>query len=197
MQASKRGSPCLVCGREKDGDCRWNTDVVLCHQGSTHAPPQNLRIGDTIDLGGKPWALVAVAAGFDGQAHVFRPHKGRPKHRNLSWVDRKEAAFDASVNSACAKYAAEQFFAIAQRALDVLEFESAHPDELKESLALIYESERQGIFAQKELQTLCREDKDLKPFLDQVNSTLKQIVYQRKDADSFRKNHLGEVLNNA
>ena len=48
----------------------------------------------------------------------------------------------------------------------------------------------------RELQFLIREDKELKPVLDEVNSTLKQIVYQRKDADSFRKNFLGEVLNN-
>ena len=32
MRSSGRNTPCPMCGRVKDGDCRWNDDgVVLCH----------------------------------------------------------------------------------------------------------------------------------------------------------------------
>lgn len=34
FQHSGQGNPCPLCHRTKDGDCRWNDEVVLCH---THA----------------------------------------------------------------------------------------------------------------------------------------------------------------
>ena len=195
MYSSKRNSPCPVCSRTKDQDCRWDTDVVLCHRGSSHGPPENLRIGDKVQIDGSPWALVAVDGGFDRQAFVFKPHQERNhKPANSNWRDKKQEQFDLSVKITCARIAADQFLEIARKALDVLEFESAPPDELKESLALIYESERQGLASQRELQSLIREDKELRPVFEQVNSTLKELTYQRKDADLFRKNFLGEVL---
>lgn len=31
LQQSGKGKPCPICNRTKDGDCRWNDKVVLCH----------------------------------------------------------------------------------------------------------------------------------------------------------------------
>ncbi|MBW4486140.1 MAG: hypothetical protein KME14_26765 [Tildeniella torsiva UHER 1998/13D] len=31
LQQSGKGKPCPICDRTKDGDCRWNNEVVLCH----------------------------------------------------------------------------------------------------------------------------------------------------------------------
>lgn len=31
FQRSGKNKPCPVCGRTKDGDCRWNREVALCH----------------------------------------------------------------------------------------------------------------------------------------------------------------------
>ena len=195
MQSSKRNNPCPVCSRTKDADCRWNDDVILCHQGTSHGPPTHLKPGNTLDLDGHKWALVSIGGGFDGAAHVFRPHQERKqKIINSDWRDKKQELFDLSVKVTCGRIATDQFFAIAKKALDVLEFESAPLDELKESIALIYEAERQGLATQRELQSLIREDKDLKPLLEEVNSTLKEITYQRKDTDRFRRQMLGEVL---
>jgi hypothetical protein len=35
-QHSGQGNPCPICGRTKDGDCRWNDEVVLCHTHVDH-----------------------------------------------------------------------------------------------------------------------------------------------------------------
>ena len=66
MHVSSRKSPCPVCGRTKDPDCRWKDDVILCHHGTTHQPPPDLQRGDVISIGGKPWALIRRDGGFDG-----------------------------------------------------------------------------------------------------------------------------------
>ena len=75
MQQSGKRSPCPSCGRDSDGDCRFSDQVVLCHSGKRFAPPKHLRIGDVITLQGRPWELVATDKGYDGAAHVFKPHR--------------------------------------------------------------------------------------------------------------------------
>ena len=195
MYSSRRNSPCPICSRTKDTDCRWNDDVILCHQGTTHGPPTHLKPGNTLDLDGQKWALVSMTGGFDGAAHVFRPHQERRNRApTFARQGNKQELFDLSVKSACARSDADDFLVIAQDALDVLDFESAPPDELKESFALIYKAERQGLAVHEELQSLLRDDKELRPVFELVNSTLKDLLYQRKDADSFRKHMLGEIL---
>ena len=77
MQQSSRRTPCASCGRTRDGDCRWNAGAIWCHQGLHNGPAPSLRIGDTITIDGKPWALVSRDAGFVGSAELFRPHMER------------------------------------------------------------------------------------------------------------------------
>ena len=73
MQVSSKANPCPCCGRTKDTDCRFDDEVILCHNGSTSGPPSHLRIGDTITIQGRPWALVKTDAGYDRQCPLLPP----------------------------------------------------------------------------------------------------------------------------
>tara|TARA_R100001443_G_scaffold47372_1_gene60024 strand:- start:3388 stop:3987 length:600 start_codon:yes stop_codon:yes gene_type:complete len=195
MQSSKRNNPCPVCSRVKDSDCRWNDEVILCHRGSTNSPPENLRVGNTLEIEGRTWALVATCGGFDGQAYVFKHHQEKVNpHRENAWPDHKKELFERSIQAHKAKKRAEQFFHLAQKAVDVLEFVSATPEELKESFSLIYQAKEDGEQIQKELKSLVFDNKELAPILELVIKANKEINYQYIDANHFRKNFLGEVL---
>jgi hypothetical protein len=73
---SSRRTPCPVCGRSKDADCRWIPgEVIYCHQGSSNQSSGLLKPGDVVTINGFPWALVARDGGFAGAANVFRPDR--------------------------------------------------------------------------------------------------------------------------
>tara|TARA_Y100001968_G_scaffold317710_1_gene347057 strand:- start:958 stop:1548 length:591 start_codon:yes stop_codon:yes gene_type:complete len=192
---SRRGSPCPVCDREKDNDCRWTNETIFCHQGSSHSAPDHLKLGDTIEIRGDKWALVSLSSGYDNSAYLFKPHKDNifiPKTKE----ERDQSNFDISVRVGSCEYYAKEFIDLAQKALDVLDFETALPDELKKSFNFIYSADSKGQELIRELQQLAPKEARLKPYLPIVKDLIKQLHYQRKDADQFRKNYLGEVLPN-
>jgi hypothetical protein len=77
LKASGKGNPCPICGRSKDGDCRIGAEIVLCHHGSSHHPPEGLRPGDTLPGGdGQQWAFTGESN--DSRAATFTMHK--PRH---------------------------------------------------------------------------------------------------------------------
>ena len=59
---SSKKNPCPICGRTKDGDCRISADgqQVICHRGSTHSPPDDLKPSADPITGrdGKRWAFT-------------------------------------------------------------------------------------------------------------------------------------------
>jgi hypothetical protein len=69
LQPSGRRNPCPICGRTADGDCRIGFDLVLCHHGSTTAPPDSLRIGEVLN----GWAYTGETA--DGRCSIFTPDR--------------------------------------------------------------------------------------------------------------------------
>jgi Fe2+ or Zn2+ uptake regulation protein len=74
LKPSGKGNPCPICSRTKDGDCRIGAELVLCHYGSSHHPPEGLRPGDTHPGGdGQQWAYTKDTS--DGRAATFTPHK--------------------------------------------------------------------------------------------------------------------------
>jgi len=78
LTPSSRRLACPICGRTKDGDCRIGTDLVLCHYGSSHHPPEGLRPGDVIDgHDGQRWAFTSDTS--DRRAATFALHKPRPQ----------------------------------------------------------------------------------------------------------------------
>ena len=74
--------------------------------------------------------------------------------------------------------------------LDVLDFESSPPDELKASFALIEKSYLQG----KEIREIIGFCPELKNWISLIDKANKQLLYQYKDQLSFRQNYLGEEL---
>ena len=77
LKASGKGNPCPICGRTKDGDCRIGAEIVLCHHGSSHHPPEGLKPGDT-QLGGdgQQWAYTKDTS--DGRAATYVIHQPLP-----------------------------------------------------------------------------------------------------------------------
>ena len=191
MQVSKRNSPCPICGRTKDGDCRFCEDLILCHQGSSHSSPANLRIGDVVIRQGREWALVKTNAGFDGAAFVFKPHRPLKKRKLYSSSHRVNAAAKKRHLINAQKKLIDEFIKLAQSALDVLEFQTAPPDELKESFELIEKAYWQGQEIKKLMTGFCPE---LKERISLVREANKQLKYQYKDQLQFQKNYLGEPL---
>ena len=179
-----------MCGRSKDGDCRFDDDVIFCHQGSSNGPPSNLHIGDVVNREGRDWALVKTNAGFAGVASVFKPHIPRPSRKKFSLSQRvdDEAKRKNLINAQ--KKLIEGFIKLSQAALDVLDFESSPPDELKASFALIEKSYFQG----KEIREIIGFCPELKNWISLIDKANKQLLYQYKDQLSFRQNYLGEEL---
>ena len=71
---SSRKNPCPICDRSKDDKCAWNSEVIHCYNGSSNYPPQNLKLGEVVELN-IPWALVKKNAGFSGNHWIFIPDK--------------------------------------------------------------------------------------------------------------------------
>jgi len=80
LTPSSRRLACPICSRSKDGDCRISDQLVLCHYGSSHHPPQHLKPGDVIPgADGQQWAYTGDTSG--GRAATFTLHKPRQSHR--------------------------------------------------------------------------------------------------------------------
>lgn len=84
---SGRRTPCPICGRTRDGDCKFSDEMAWCHHGSNHAPPMGLRPGEVITgKDGNCWAFVREGQGISGGCSTFvadrelpdRPHLPRP-----------------------------------------------------------------------------------------------------------------------
>ena len=73
---SGRNHPCPICGRQTDSKCSWRRGKVHCYPGDSYHPPSHLKIGDTIQVNGNTWALVANRGGWSGSHWVFKPHQG-------------------------------------------------------------------------------------------------------------------------
>jgi hypothetical protein len=69
---SSKASPCPICARTKDGDCRWGDSWIACHSG---AAANHLQIGETIEANGQTWYLSRTGGGHSGMAHVYRLHR--------------------------------------------------------------------------------------------------------------------------
>ena len=139
MHVSSRKSPCPVCGRTKDPDCRWKDDVILCHHGTTHQPPPDLQRGDVISIGGKPWALIRRDGGFDGAAAVFKPHSPFRKVRNRDH-QRRFSTLAVQPKEALLQAAHAVMAGLVQdidRALSLPEFEFSLPHELQADFQLV------------------------------------------------------------
>ena len=165
--------------------------MVLCHQGSTNGPPDHLKVGDVIDVQGKPWALVRIGSGFAAVAYQFRPHRDRefpstggkiPRHRPVP------LNFEL----------AQQTFDAIKAALDVPEFTDSTTEELRHSYALIEHAWNKSKALIAHLHRCHNNEPNperrarLSKQLDLVRKAKKQVRYQRRDALHFCRHYLGE-----
>ena len=193
MQSSSKRNPCPICGRTKDGDCRWTHDLILCHRGSSHGPPKHLSVGDVIQVQSKPWALVRSDGGFDMAAAVFRPHRPR-RHSHQKRLSNGRGANLLKARVRCAKRIAQQFLDLAQEANAVGEFELLSYPDLQAAFGLIYQADEQGAKVVQALMALRRSASDINPDLERVKAAQRKVRYQRLDVDRFRHTYLGEVM---
>ena len=76
---SGKNRPCPICGRTKDADCRIRHDgqMLYCHRGQSHHPPEQLRLGDVLtDAEGRDWAYSGESGGGRDGA-IFVIHQER------------------------------------------------------------------------------------------------------------------------
>jgi hypothetical protein len=83
---------CPICGRDSSGHCRISDDgvFVLCHKGSTYAPPPCTREGEKIvGKDGQTWGFCLDAS--DNRTKAFRLH--RENRPDLRVVEAPKPAF--------------------------------------------------------------------------------------------------------
>lgn len=192
--ASGPGRPCPVCGRTADSDCRWGDALILCHQGQRHAPPNGLRIGDTLLIDGRLWALVRVGGGFDGAAAVFKPHQPRQAITSGRPAPLRAAVPDAApITSSSARRLMEAVLELADEAFDAPDFHLAHPDILWPALHSILRGEQLARRAAVVLSVIWRTHPDLAAiYRVPVQAALRDLGYQADDVRRFRRYDLGE-----
>ena len=165
--------------------------MIFCHQGSTNGPPENLKVGEVIDVQGEPWALVRIGSGFAAQAYQFRPHRERGL---LPMVLKIPPRRSIPLNVDLAK---ETFDAI-RVAFEAPEFMSSTPDELRHSFALIEHALNKTKTLIAHLNRCHKNEPDpqrkarLAKQLELVLNAKKQVRYQRNDAQHFCRYYLGE-----
>jgi len=185
LKQSSRRSPCPVCGRNTDGDCRFSDELILCHCGTRFGPPQGLRVGDVLPVGGSSWALIRVQAGYDGAAFEFRPHSGPPRPP-LPRARQRRQQLNARALMADA-------MASVDRALAVPEFVHSTPDELRTAWHLIDAAAAQCSALKAGLLHSARQNPLLREHLNLLNEAIRQIDYQQRDANTFKAHYLGEI----
>ena len=185
MQTSGPKSPCKICGRTKDGDCRSSSGLILCHTGT------DLRPGDTIDIDGQLWAFIRGNGGFSGMAAVFRPHRDRAP------LDQRSAAkhdAQAKARHAVATFSITRFYEAFQAAWDVPDFHSLATDELAAATRTIELANEIGCDLAANLQRLWRDAPELKDLhRERINGYLKSLKHQVNDLRHFRSYYLGEA----
>jgi hypothetical protein len=193
LAASCKRTPCPICGRTKDTDCRWDDTVILCHQGATSGPPAHLKPGDTIDVAGQPWALIRRDGGHSGAACVFRPHREDSKSTQAPRSDAAE--LERQARHTVAVHAIERFLANAQAAWEVEDWFYRPPEDFRKDFELIYATEQEGLSLARSLPQIWRDHPDLRDrYRVKVEASVKFMGFQRADVDHFRRHDLVEVI---
>ena len=194
MKSSGRNNPCPSCGRNTTSHCRWNDDTILCFHGSTFAPPSDLRIGDTITIDGRPWALIRRDGGFSGNAAVFKPHIEKEPSRGQRLQTPNTAQELLSRQTKRHQWASliQEFHDAFQAAWNAPDFYSCTPEQLNAAFSTISNAQNCGAGLKPHLRSIWRDHQDLEQLHRlRVESQLKTIAFMAQDALEFQHNDLG------
>ena len=187
MKASGRNTPCPVCGRAKDADCRWSDITILCHTGT------DLRPGETLTIAGQKWAFIHHNGGFSGVAAVFKPHQERTKgtHKVGTPSTPQELLSRQTKRNQWASLI-QEFHDAFQVAWDVPDFYSCTPQQLTKAFAAISNAQECAAGLKPHLRTIWRDHQDLEQLHRlRVEQQLKSIAYMAEDMRQFKQNELG------
>ena len=174
-------------------DCRWNYTTILCHQGQLHGPPSNLKRGDTINIGGKQWAIIRFDGGFAGCAMVLKPHRGRARSR-AHWRLLEGTPPPINKVGQLAAEKLEQVFTEVDRALAIPPLEFLRPDEMRRDFALILETYESVRAFRKIVKKLAFSRPCLRERKAVLDSAMKTLWGLCKAIEIFRRDQLGEPI---
>ena len=181
LACSGKGNPCPICGRTKDGDCRWGDGWIACHSG---AAANNLMRGQTIEADGQTWYLSRTGGGHSGMAHVYRLHRPGQFQKG-----RRGSA--ASTKVLADVVACRQFYAALRprvhAALRLPHWECCSPAELR----LVADSFNAAQQLIHHLKRARRIDPALLRLLPIALHWLKALGYQLADLNHFQHQQLG------
>lgn len=165
--------------------------MIFCHQGASNGPPEDLEVGQVIDVQGEPWALVSIGSGFASAAYQFRPHRERELLQiRLKLPPRRSIPLNVEL--------VQEAFAAMGAAMETPEFTDSDPSELRRSFALIENAWELSNALVMHLSRCHRHERDperkarLSKQIDIAIQANKQIHYQRRDAQHFCRHYLGE-----
>ena len=187
MKASGRNTPCPVCGRTKDADCRWSDSTILCHTGT------DLRTSDTLTIAGQEWAFIRPNGGHSGRAAVFKPHRrqGKGGQRTHNPNNVKDLLSHQIKRHQWASLI-QEFHDAFQAAWDAPDFYTANPQQLKAAFASISNAQGCGAALKPHLRSIWRDHQDLEQLERlRVEQQLKSIAYMAEDMRQFQQNDLG------
>lgn len=182
FSCSSRRSPCPVCSRTHDHDCRWSDDLILCHSGS------NLPIGRTLTIAGQEWALVATDAGHSGCAAKFKPHTPR---EHAGPLQRRKKTVQALSSAMQALQLYHQLRPCVHAALRVLEPEQGTLAEFQQDLIYVEATFKRVQELHRKLLQNRRQVPHLRKILPISGHWIKALGYQLDDLKRFDACHLG------
>lgn len=178
LHRSSRHRPCPICGRVKDGDCRWGDSWISCHTG---AAATDLSPSQTITIGGVTWYLSRTGGGHSGCSHIYR--LDRPLPGRCSRQQRRE---DLSL----AVLVRRQFSLLRPRvhaSLRLRLWELCAPVELR----LVHDTLASSQELMRYLQQARRADPSLCHHLPALRHWIKALKYQQADLLRFERHILG------
>jgi len=180
MEQSGRNNPCPHCERTKDGDCRWNDKVILCHSGSSLKP------GSVVTLNGKDWYLSRHNGGYDGSAAVFKRHK--PKTAEPVIFRRQRQAVQAIEDLGTAETELQKFQGLASQALAIPPFEQMLDADIRQARDICDQAFALGKVLIKRIARAKRHDPAMAIDLERVLGVHRDLRYQLADLERYCAN---------
>ena len=195
ISRSGRHRPCPICGRRKDHKCTWGSDFISCYPGTTHNPPEHLKVGDTIEAAGITWALIRKDRGWSGRHWIFKPHRPinpgqqpQQQHQARRPVDRRQAH---KVNRLSKGLAVAIADAIDALAVSETELHLLTAPELKARFELVHDQPRS---LRLMIQALREDDLDWGRQIRELEGLLVAVLHHQSMVKRFRRDCLAEDI---